>query len=65
MKDYMWLRQVHPRDVVHISLPDKRQYARIMNAVLDIADKDCLVELIIYITPNLKCFCHSVTNKKN
>lgn len=60
----MWLRQVHLRDVVHVRLLNKRQYARIMSEVLDTAEKDYPVELIIYITPNLKCFCHSVTNKR-
>lgn len=54
VKDYMWLRQVHLKDVVHASLLDKKQYARIMSEVPDIAEKNDLEELIKYVTPNLK-----------
>lgn len=61
----MWLGQVQLTDIVHVSLLDKSQYARIMCKVPEIAEKDYLVELIKYVTPNLKCFWHSATNNEN
>ena len=60
----MWLRRVHLTDVVHVSLLDRGQYARIMSEVPDIAEKYYLVELIKYVTPYLKSFWHSATNNE-
>ena len=40
----MGLRQDHLTHVVHVSLLDKRRYARIMSEVPDIVEKDYLVE---------------------
>lgn len=63
MKDYRWLRQVYLTDVVHVSLLNRRQYARIMSEVPDIAGKYYFVELIKYVIPYLKCFWHSATKR--
>lgn len=65
VKDYRWLRQVYLTDVVHISLLNRRQYARLMSEVRDIAGKYYFVELIKYVIPYLKCFWHSATNKES
>lgn len=49
----------------HVSLLDKRQYAGKMSEIPDTAEKDYFVELIKYVTQNLKSFWDSATSKES